>query len=58
MGDNKKFTSNEIKSMQLKFAYLSTDKGKTIKQEDALILLRAWGQNPSNKEFTVALTEN
>lgn len=43
--------------MQTKFAYLSSDKGKTITQDDALTLLRAMGQNPSNKEFYAALDD-
>ena len=43
--------------MNAKFAYLSHDKGKTIKKDDALNLLRALGQNPSNKEFEAALVE-
>lgn len=43
--------------MRTKFKFFSTDGGKTIKKDDALLLLRALDQNPSKKEFFEALIE-
>lgn len=55
MQPNKKLSLEEIKDIHEKFVLLSPDKGRSIKQEDAMDLLRAIGLNPSQRELDRAI---